>query len=172
MPRKKSKTSLTQVKKTTTKKKKVLPIPKGFHSLIPYIFVDNAAAAIAFYKKAFQAKLEYKMQHPDGRISHSELKIGDSKIMLADECPDMDARAPKTYGGSPVCIHFYVENVDKIVKKAIAAGAQLKKPVENLFYGDRAGSVEDPFGHHWYIATHIEDLTPREIKKRATQFYK
>lgn len=173
MPRKKTTvTPLKKAKKITPRKKKVSPIPKGFHSLTPYIFVDGAAKAIAFYKKAFKAKLIFKMQQPDGKISHAELIIGDSKIMLADEFPDMNVRSPKAYGGTPFCLQYYVEDVDKVVKKAIASGAQLKKPVENMFYGDRVGQVEDPFGHLWYISSHIEDLTPREIKKRATQFYK
>jgi PhnB protein len=173
MPRKKSKTSLKKVtlKKTTPRKKKVAPIPKGYHAVTPYLFVDGAVEAIAFYKKAFKAKVEKQMRQPDGRISHAELLIGDSKVMLADEFPEMNARAPKTYGGSPVCIHLYVEDVDKVVKRAVTAGAQLKKAVENTFYGDRAGSLEDPFGHHWYIASHVEDLTPREIKKRAAQVF-
>ncbi len=171
MRKKKSKPPLNKIKKTTPRKKKISPIPKGFHSITPYIFVDGAAEAIAFYKKAFKAKLLFKMQQPNGKISYAELSIGDSKIMLGDECPDMNARAPKAYGGSPVGFHFYVEDVDKMVKKAVACGAQLTKPVEDMFYGDRCGSVEDPFGHHWYLATHIEDLTPRELKKRAAKFY-
>ncbi len=166
MPRKK-----TNLKKVTPRKKKVAPIPKGFKTITPYLFVNGASRAIAFYKKAFKAKLDFKMQHPDGRISHAELTIGDSKVMLADEFPDMNARGPKAYGGTSVCMHLYVEDVDKVFKRAVAAGGQSKRAVENMFYGDRAGSIEDPFGHHWYISTRIEDLTTREIKKRAAQVF-
>ncbi len=156
----------------TRAKKKVSAIPKGYHSVSPFLIIDGAAKAIEFYTKAFGAKLRSKMELPDGKkIGHAELKIGDSIIMLADECPEMNARSPKFYGGSAVGFQFYVKDVDKVVARAVAAGAKLIKPVENMFYGDRCGRVEDPYGYQWYISTHIEDVSTRELKKRAAQLF-
>lgn len=158
-----------QAKKTI---KKVSAIPKGYHTVTPYLIVDGAAKAITFYQKVFGAKVGLKMeQHNGKRIGHAELKMGDSKIMLADECPEMNARGPKAYRGSAITIHLYVKNVDQVVKRAIAGGAKLIRPVENMFYGDRGGCIEDPYGHRWYVSTHIEDVSPREMKKRAAQLF-
>jgi PhnB protein len=145
---------------------KVKPIPEGYHSVTPYLIVDGAAAAIEFYKKVFGATEVVRMPAPGGRIGHAEIKIGDSHVMLADENPEMNARSPKAVGGSPISLLLYVENVDKIVERAVAAGAKLERPVEDKFYGDRMGAIEDPFGHQWYVGTHIEDVSPEEMKKR------
>lgn len=154
------------------KKKKVLAIPKGYHSVIPYMVVDHAANAITFYKKAFGAKEQGRMDHPNGKVAHAELKIGDSRIMLADECHEMNVHSPKTHGGCAVSIHLYVKNVDAVVKAAVKAGAKLTSPVMDMFYGDRCGMLEDPFGHVWCVSTHIEDVTPAKVRKRAAEFYK
>jgi len=144
----------------------VRAIPEGYHTVTPYLIVDGAAAAIDYYKKAFGAVEVMRMPGPDGRIGHAEIKIGDSHVMLADEHPEMGARSPKTVGGSPISILLYVENVDQFVDRAVAAGAKLERPVEDKFYGDRMGEIQDPFGHKWYVGTHIEDVTPEEMKKR------
>jgi len=169
-------TSKKSLKKTVKKvavkrKKKVLAIPKGYHAVTPYLIVNGGIRAIEFYKKAFGAKATVCMKHDDGKIGHAELKIGDSYVMLGDGCPEMKAFSPEHFGGSPVSIHLYVKNVDLTVKRAVAAGAKLIMPVEDMFYGDRSGAVKDPFGHSWYIATHIEDLTKAEIRKRAIALY-
>jgi PhnB protein len=145
---------------------KVKPIPEGYHSVTPYLIVDGAVAAIEFYKKVFGATEVMRMPAPGGRIGHAEIKIGDSYIMLADENPEMNARSPKSVGGSPLSLLLYVENVDKTVAAAVAAGAKLERPVEDKFYGDRMGGIVDPFGHNWYVGTHIEDVSPEEMKKR------
>jgi PhnB protein len=144
----------------------VKPIPDGYHSLTPYLVVNGAAAAIEFYKKAFGATERFRMPGPDGRIGHAELQFGNSAIMLADECPERGARGPKSIGGSPISLYLYMENVDAVIDRAVSAGATLKQPVVNQFYGDRSGGVEDPFGHVWYVATHIEDVSPEEMQKR------
>ena len=146
---------------------KIKPIPKGFHAVTPYLCVKGAAGAIAFYKKAFGAKEVMRMPGPGGTIGHAELQIGDSRIMLADEFPEMNFRSPRSVGGTPVNMHLYVPDVDRVTKKAVAAGAKPLRPVANQFYGDRGGSVEDPFGHVWHIATHIEEVSMKELKKRA-----
>lgn len=156
---------------TSQKKPKVLAIPKGYHSVTPYLIVDGAAKAIKFYQQVFGAKVGLKMEGPDGKIGHAELKIGDSKIMLADECPELNARSPKVYGGAPVSMHLYVKNADKVVERAVAAGAKLIKPVENMFYGDRCGCIEDEYGHRWNVSTHVEDVSTRELKKRVAQMH-
>ena len=143
------------------------PIPDGYHTATPYLIIKGAADAIAYYKKAFGATELLRMPTPDGRIGHAEIKIGDSPIMLADEFPEMDARSPQTIGGTPVTIHLYVEDVDRVFDQAVAAGAKVERPVKDQFYGDRAGGVIDPFGHKWYIATHKEDVSLEEVKKRA-----
>jgi PhnB protein len=129
--------------------------------------VQGAADAIAFYKKAFGAKEVMRMPGPRETIGHAEVQVGDSRIMLADEFPEMNFRSPRAVGGTPVTIHLYVTDVDKVMKKAVAAGAKLLRPVTDQFYGDRSGSLEDPFGHVWHIATHIEDVPMKELKKRA-----
>lgn len=145
----------------------VKAIPEGYHSVTPYIIVSDAAGAIEFYKGAFGATELFRMDGPGGKIHHAEIKIGDSHIMLADEHLEMNARSPRTLGGSPVSLMLYVTDVDATVGKAIEAGAKLLRPVANQFYGDRTGGIEDPFGHAWYIATHVEDVAPEELKKRA-----
>jgi PhnB protein len=160
------------IKKITAKrKKKVLAIPKGYHSITPYLIINNAANAIDFYKKAFGAKEVMRMEHPDGKIVHAELKIGDAKIMLSDESTEKNARSPQALGGSPVGIHFYTKNVDGIVDKAVSAGATLAKPIENMFYGDRCGTLQDPYGHKWHVSTHIEDVSTAKMKKRVAAFF-
>jgi len=143
------------------------PIPEGYHSATPYLIIKDAAKAIEFYKKAFGAKEMMRMSQPDGRIGHAEIKIGDSPIMLADEFPEMGARSPQSLGGSPVSILLYVEDVDAFAKQAVTAGTKIVRPVKDQFYGDRSGSFEDPFGHQWHIATHVEDVAPEEMHKRA-----
>jgi PhnB protein len=153
-------------KKALKAKKAVKPIPEGYHSLTPYLICDGAAKAIEFYKKAFGAKETLRMPSPGGKIGHAEIKIGDSMLMLADEHPEMDARGPRTIGGSPASLVLYVKDVDAVYARAVAAGAKEKRPVADQFYGDRAGTVEDPFGHTWHIHTHTEDLTSEEIARR------
>jgi PhnB protein len=146
---------------------KVSPIPKGYHTATPYLIVKDAARAIEFYKKAFGAMELMRMPGAGGKIGHAEIKIGDSPIMLADEVPGMGFRSPESIGGSPVSILLYVEDVDAVFNEAVAAGAKVQRPVADQFYGDRSGGVTDPFGHVWYIATHKEDVSPEEMKKRA-----
>ena len=145
----------------------VKPIPEGYHSVTPYLIVSGASDAIAFYKKALGAQEVMRLADPGGKVHHAEIKIGDSRIMLADEHPEIQALSPKTVGGSPVSIHLYVEDVDAAVERAVAAGAKLVRPVADQFYGDRVGGIEDPFGYRWFIATRKEDLTMDEIRQRA-----
>lgn len=161
------------VKKTLTvrKKKKVLALPKGYNNVTPYLIVKNAIQAIEFYKKVFGAKEVMRMERSAGKIMHAELKIGDSKIMLADECPDKGFHSPTSTGNSPISIHLYVKEVDTTIERAVAAGAKLKRPAENMFYGDRIGSLQDPFGHEWSVATHIEDVTPAKMRKRIAELF-
>jgi PhnB protein len=151
----------------------VKPIPEGYPQLSPYLCCKNAAAAIEFYKNAFGAREEesMRMTSPDGKIGHSEIWIGKAFIMIADESPQMNFRSPQTIGGSPVTMVLYVNDVDEVASRAVAAGAKIVQQVEDKFYGDRAGGLEDPFGHIWYITTHKEDLSPEEIKKRAASYY-
>ena len=143
----------------------VKPIPDGYHSVTPYLIVDGAADAIAYYKKAFGATELFRMDH-DGKVGHAELKIGDSPIMLADEFPQMGYRSPKALGGTPVSIMIYVPDVDTVYQQAIDAGATEVKPLQDQFYGDRSGTLTDPFGHVWTIATHKEDVTMEEMNRR------
>jgi len=145
----------------------VKPIPDGYRSITPYLIVADGAGALAFYKQAFGAVERLRLERPDGKIGHAELEIGDGMIMLADEYPLMDAKAPTAYGGTPVSLHLYVADVDTVTATAIAAGAKLKRPVENQFYGDRLGTLEDPFGHIWHVSTHVEDVSREEIGRRA-----
>ena len=145
----------------------VKPIPEGYHTVTPYLIVKDAARALEFYKKIFSAKELMRFDMPDGRLGHAEIRIGDSRVMLADEHPELQALSPKTIGGSPVSIHLYVEDVDTAVERAVKAGATLIRPVADQFYGDRVGGIEDPFGYRWFIATHKEDLTMDEIRRRA-----
>lgn len=147
------------------------PIPDGYKGATPYLCVNGADQAINFYKQAFSAVETMRMADPQGKIGHAEIKIGEAPIMLADEYPDYGFRAPQAFGGSPVTIYLYVEDVDTTVNQAIAAGAKLLRPVEDHFYGDRAGKLEDPFGHIWYIATHKEDMSPEELQRRAAEAF-
>ncbi len=150
----------------------VKPIPDGYHSVTPYLIVKGGARAIEFYKAAFGATELMRMMQPDGRVGHAEVRIGDSPVMLADEFPEMGQRSPQTIGGTPVSLMIYVPDVDAVVARAVAAGAQLTRPVADQFYGDRTGGVTDPFGHAWFIATHKEDLSPEELERRAAQHVK
>ena len=143
------------------------PIPEGYHTATPYLIIKDAASAIEFYKKAFGATELMRMADPSGKIGHAEIRIGNSPIMLADEVPGMGYRSPQSLGGSPVSILLYVEDVDAVFSQAVAAGAKVERPVQDQFYGDRSGGVTDPFGHVWHIATHIEDVAPEELRKRA-----
>jgi len=142
------------------------PIPDGYNSLTPYLIVRGAAQAIDFYQRAFGAKERMRLASPDGRIGHAEVQIGNSVVMLADEYPELGAKSPQTVGGTPVGFCLYVEDVDARFQQAIAAGGKEERPVKDQFYGDRSGTLIDPFGHKWTIATHIEDVTPDEIGRR------
>jgi PhnB protein len=150
----------------------VKPIPDGYPRLSPYLIVDGAAEAIAFYRTVFGAKERMRLDGPEGKIGHAELEIGTSLIMLADEFPQMDAFAPAKFGGSPIGLQTYVEDVDAVVGKAVAAGAKLLRPVQNQFYGDRSATIEDPFGHRWHVATHVEDVSNDEIARRLAEMAK
>ena len=141
-------------------------VPDGYHTATPYLVVDGAARALEFYTQAFGAKELMRMPGPDGRIGHAELMIGDSHIMLADEHPEQGHRGPKSFGGSPVGIMLYVEDVDTMFRTALSLGATETRAVEDQFYGDRMGSLTDPFGHNWMIATHVEDVSPEEMERR------
>ena len=143
----------------------VKPIPDGYHSVTPYLVINGAAGAIDFYKKAFGATELFRMPHGD-KIGHAEIKIGDSPVMLADENPDMGYVGPQAYGGSPVSLMIYVDDVDTTYKQAIASGAEELRPLQDQFYGDRSGTLKDPYGHVWTLATHKEDVTPEEMNKR------
>ena len=143
----------------------VKPIPEGYHSVTPYLIIDGAAAAIDFYKKAFGATELFRMEH-QGKIGHAEIRIGDSPVMLADQQPSMGYVGPKELSGTPVSLMIYVEDVDKIYRQAISAGGLELKPLQDQFYGDRSGTLKDPYGHVWTIATHKEDVTPAEMDKR------
>ncbi|MET0987747.1 MAG: VOC family protein [Steroidobacteraceae bacterium] len=143
------------------------PIPDGYHSVTPYLVIDGAADALEFYKRAFGATELFRMPAPDGKIGHAEIKIGDSAVMLADEYPEMGARSPRALGGAGVSLMIYVERVDDVFKQALKAGAKELQPLENKFYGDRSGTVQDPFGHVWTIATHVEDVSTEEVRRRA-----
>jgi PhnB protein len=143
----------------------VKPIPEGYHSLTPYLVIDGAAKAIDYYKRAFGATELFRMEH-EGKIGHAEMKIGDSPFMLSDEHPEMGYRGPKAIGGSPVGLMIYVDDCDTVFKQAIEAGGVEKKAVQDQFYGDRSGTLEDPFGHIWTVATHKEDVTMEEMNRR------
>jgi PhnB protein len=147
----------------------VSAIPEDYPRVTPYLIVDGAADAIDFYKSVLGANERVRMAGPDGKVGHAEIEIGDSVIMLADEHPEMDALGPKSVGGTPVSLHVYVEDADSVFERAIEAGAQARQPMEDKFYGDRSGSFEDPFGHGWHVATHVEDVPPEEMSKRAEE---
>ena len=145
----------------------VQPIPEGYNTVSPYLAVDDAEKAIEYYKKAFGAEETVRMNAPDGRIGHAELEIGDSHLMLSDPFPQSSTKPPTELGGTSVSIFMYVEDVDAVVQKAVDQGATVTMEVEDQFWGDRFGSITDPFGHNWSIATHVEDLTPEEIEERG-----
>lgn len=144
----------------------VNPIPKGYHTLTPYLIIQGAAEAIEYYKKAFGATELMRFPGPDGKLGHAEIKIGDSPFMLADEHPERGILGPKSRGGSTVGLVLHVPNADAIFNQAIAAGGKVLMPLANQFYGDRSGTLEDPFGHTWTVSTHIEDVSPEEMQKR------
>ena len=148
---------------------KVKPIPEGYHSVTPYLTVDNGAEALRFYQRAFNAKEVERMEGPQGKIAHAELKIGDSRVMIADEMPGMGNRSPKALGGSSSGIFLYVEDVDAAFKRAVAAGAKADQQPTDMFWGDRYGKLTDPFGHSWSLATHKEDVAPEEMKRRTQE---
>ncbi len=149
----------------------VRPIPEGHHAVTPYICIRDAAKAIDWYKKAFGATEISRMPSPDGKVMHAEIRIGDSFIFLSEEAPSMGTKGVQGYGGSPVSIHLYVPNVDTTFQSAVAAGATAGMPPGNMFWGDRFAKVTDPFGLGWSIATHIEDVKPEEMGKRAAAFF-
>ena len=150
----------------------VKPIPDGYHAVTPYLIVEGASRALAFYKQVFGATEQMRMAGPSGRVAHAEMRIGDSVVMLADEVPDMGYRGPKAYGGSAVSLMVCVDDVDATFRRALAAGAIERRSVQNQFYGDRSGTLEDPFGHTWTVSTHVEDLSSDEIVQRAEQAMK
>ncbi len=169
--KKPAKSVVKRNKKTALKKKtrkKVSAIPKGYSSITPYLILKTASKAIDFYKKVFGAKVRLLMEH-GGQVGHAELKIGDSLVMLADECPEKGGMGPS--GNPGVSIHLYVKNADAVFQKAVASGAKVIRAVETMFYGDRNGMIEDPFGHSWCISTHVEDVTPAQTKKRAQALF-
>jgi PhnB protein len=147
----------------------VKPIPDGYPRLSPYLSVDGAAQAIDFYTQVLGATERFRIPAPGGKVGHAELQIGDSVIMLADEFPEMGIVSPKKIGGTPVTLGVYVEDVDKTFETAVKAGAKELRAVEDQFYGDRSGQFEDPFGHRWSVSTHIEDVPPEEMGKRAAE---
>ncbi len=148
---------------------KVPPIPQGYNSITPYLVIKGAAQAIEYYKKVFGATEIFRMDQPDGKVGHAELKIGDSRIMLADENPSMGQghTSAASIGASPVSLYLYIPDVDRVTERAVAEGAKILRPVQDQFYGDRTGFIQDPFGHLWGIATHIEDVAPQELEQRA-----
>ena len=150
--------------------KKAQAIPKGLHTVTPSLIVAGAAKAIDFYKKALGAEELMRFPGPDGKIMHAEIRVGDSVIMLGDEMPDQGAKGPKAYGGTSVSFFVYGENVDAAWKRAVDAGAKPVMPLADQFWGDRTGCLEDPFGHRWWLAQHIQDLTPEEIQKGSEAF--
>lgn len=144
----------------------VKPVPTGYHSITPYMIVRGAARAIDFYKQAFGAVEMLRIPGPNNTIGHAEIQIGDSVVMLADEMPDAPYRSPDAFGGSPVSLMIYIENVDNVFARALALGAKQVRAVQDQFYGDRSGNLIDPFGHVWTVATHVEDVTPEELQRR------
>jgi uncharacterized glyoxalase superfamily protein PhnB len=156
-------------RKAARSSRKVLPVPKGYGTVTPMLVCRNASEALAFYAKVFSAKELMRMPNPDGTVAHAEMKLGDSRIMLADEAPDRGASAPQTVGGSPVHIFLYLPKVDHWFQRAVAAGATVEMPPTDMFWGDRYCKFTDPFGHKWSMATHIEDLTPKQMAKRGEE---
>ena len=170
----KRKAKAKKVAKKVSKKfvKKVQAIPKGYNSITPYLAIRGAAEAIEFYKKAFGAMELMRMPGPAGKLGHVEIKVGDSKVMLADESEQMNFLGPQARGGTPVHIHVYVKDVDATVAKAVELGAKMMRQVQDMFYGDRTGAIEDPFGHFWHIATHVRDVSMAEMKRAAAEMAK
>ena len=150
----------------------VKPIPDGYHSVTIYLTLSGAADALEFYKKAFGAIELFRIPGPDGRLGHAEMKIGDSIVMMSDEFPEMNVKSPRTLGGTSAGICLYVPNVDELFAQAVAAGGTIERPLQNQFYGDRSGTIIDPFGHKWTIATHIENVTPEEMDRRHKEMAK
>jgi PhnB protein len=150
----------------------VKPIPDGYHTATPYLIVDGAARAIDFYKRAFGATELLRLEMPEGRVGHAEIRIGDSPIMLADEFPEMGIKSPKSLGGSATSILLYVDDVDARFNSAVAEGAKVLRPVADQCYGDRSGTLEDPFGHKWSIATHVEEVSLEEVQRRMASMPK
>ena len=148
----------------------VKPIPDGYHSITPYMYINGAARAIDYYKKALGAEEIMRHPGPGGKIMHAEIKFGDSIVMLADEFPEMNVKGPQAYGGSPMSLAMYVNDVDKVFNQAIAAGGKVVRPLKDQFYGDRSGTFTDPFGHTWTIATHKEDVSPEEMERRMKAY--
>jgi PhnB protein len=142
------------------------PIPDGYHTVTPYLIVKDAARALEFFQRAFGATELKRVPGSEGKIMHAEIQIGDSRLMLADECPQMKAHSPQALGGTPVWLMLYVKDVDAVTRQATAAGATVERPVQNQFYGDRTGTLVDPFGHRWTISTHVEDVAPEELHRR------
>jgi PhnB protein len=147
----------------------VQPIPEDYPQVTPYLCVDGASAAIDFYGRVLGTTERMRMQTPEGTVSHAELELGDALIMLADEFPELGVRSPKAFGGSPVTLSVYVEDVDAVFERAVRAGAKVLRPLEDQFYGDRSGQFEDPFGHRWSVATRVEDVSPEEMARRADE---
>ncbi|HEU4399317.1 MAG TPA: VOC family protein [Actinomycetota bacterium] len=147
----------------------VQPIPEGYPQVTPYLCVEGASAAIEFYGEVLGTTERMRMETPEGTVSHAELQLGDSVIMLADPFPELGVRSPKAFGGSPVTMSVYVEDVDAVFERALKAGATVLRAVEDQFYGDRVGQFEDPFGHRWSVATHVEDVSPEEMASRAAE---
>jgi PhnB protein len=147
------------------------PVPRGYHTVTPSLVVAGAAKAIDFYKKALGAEEVMRFPGPGGTIMHAEIRVGDSVVMLADEMPEQGGRGPKSYGGTPVSFFVYKDNVDAAWKRAVDAGGKEIMPLQDMFWGDRSGCFEDPFGHRWWLAQHIQDLTPEEIQRNAAEFF-
>jgi len=149
----------------------VSPIPDGYPAVIPYLIVRNGKKALEYYQNTFGAVEKERLEMPDGTIGHAEILIGESMIVLADESPACGAVSPDSVGGTPVTIALYIEDVDTVIQRALDGGAILEQPIKNQFYGDRSGSIKDPFGHKWTIMTHIEDVSPEEISRRAAELF-
>lgn len=147
------------------------PIPVGYHSVTPYLVVDGAAQAIEFYRRAFGAVELLRLEAPGGKLGHAEVRIGDSPVMLADEAPDQGAVGPKTLGGCGVSIMLYVEDADAVFARAVEAGAEVVRPLQDQFYGDRSGTLRDPFGHVWTVGSHVEDVSTEEVRRRMDALY-
>lgn len=167
MPKKPPSRKAAAKRAAPARRKPVRPIPEGYHAITPYLSIRDAARAIDFYKRAFGARERMRMDAPGGKIGHAELKIGDSVVMLADEYPDMDFLGPKSRGGTSVTLHLYVKDCDAVVAAAAAAGGRIVRPVKDEFYGDRTGTIEDPFGHVWHVATRKEELSKAELRRRS-----